>query len=197
MIRKDLTKTLRILIILFSLSCFIVACAGPSMRGGKMPNWVKEGNGAFQDGGKKIFYGVGAVVGIKNEPLARVSAENRARAEVGKIFETYTASLMKDYVASTTGGAAVTSEGPAMEEQHIQQTIKTFSAVTLSGVMMVDHWVDEKTETHYALAKLDLENFKNSTEKMRELNSNVRDFIRKNADRSFNDLAIEEDRLKR
>jgi hypothetical protein len=100
-------------------------------------------------------------------------------------------------VASTTGGAAVTSEGPAMEEQHIQQTIKTFSAVTLSGVMIVDHWVDTNTETHYALAKLDLENFKNSAGKMRELNANVRDFIRENADRSFNELAIEEDRLKR
>jgi len=196
MIRKDITQSSIIFLIMISLSFLMLACAGPTLREGKMPPWVKEGNGAFSDGGKKVFYGVGAVVGIKNEPLARVSAENRARAEVGKIFKTYTASLMKDYVASTTGGAAVTAEGAAMEEQHIQQTIKTFSSVTLSGVMIVDHWVDKNTETHYSLAKLDLENFKNSTEKMQELNANVRDFIRENADRSFNELASEENHLR-
>ena len=183
-----------ILVALLILPGLLVACAGASLRAGKMPDWVKEGSGAFRDAGDKVFYGVGAVVGIKNEPLARTSAENRARAEVAKIFETYTASLMKDYMASTTGGAAITAQSPALEEQHIEQTIKTFSSVTLSGVMIVDHWVDAGGDTHYALARLDLEKFKNSIDRMQELSSQVRDFIRKNADRSFEDLAREEEK---
>ena len=187
-------KKNEILFALLILPVLLVACAGASLRGGKMPDWVKEGSGAFRDGGEKVFYGVGEVVGVKNEPLARSSAENRARAEVGKIFETYTASLMKDYMASTTGGAAVTAQSPALEEQHIEQTIKTFSAVTLSGVMIVDHWVDAKSDTQYALARLDLEKFKNSIDRMQELSSQVRDFIRKNADRNFEDLTREEEK---
>jgi hypothetical protein len=179
---------------LLILPVVLLACAGAPLRGGKMPDWVKEGNGAFRDSGEKVFYGVGAVVGMKNEPLARTSSENRARAEVAKIFETYTASLMKDYMASTTGGAAITSQLPAVEEQHVEQTIKTFSAATLSGVMIADHWVDTENDTHYALARLDLEKFKQSVDRMQELNTQVRDFIRKNAERSFDDLAREEEK---
>jgi hypothetical protein len=179
---------------LLILPALLLACASAPLRGGKMPDWVKEGSGTFRDAGEKVFYGVGAVVGMKNEPLARTSSENRARAEVAKIFETYTASLMKDYMASTTGGAAITSQLPAVEEQHVEQTIKTFSAVTLSGVMIVDHWVDTENDTHYALARLDLEKFKQSVDRMQELNSQVRDFIRKNADRSFDDLTREEEK---
>jgi hypothetical protein len=187
-------KRVQFFLNLLILPAILLACAGAPLRGGKMPDWVKEGNGAFRDAGEKVFYGVGAVVGIKNEPLARTSAENRARAEVAKIFETYTASLMKDYMASTTGGAAITAQSPAAEEQHVEQTIKTFSAATLSGVMIVDRWVDTGNDTHYALARLDLEKFKQSVDRMQELNAQVRDFIRKNADRSFDALAREEEK---
>ena len=170
---------------------WLVGCAGVSMRGGEMPRWVKEGSRAFEDGEVKAFYGVGAVVGVDNEPLARTAAENRARAEVAKVFATYTASLMKDYMAATRGGATV-SDSPATEEQHIEQSIKTFSAVTLSGVKIVDHWIDPERRTYYALARLDLEHFKDQLDRIRELNAQVRDFIRSNADRSFEALAREE-----
>ncbi len=176
------------------LPIYFAGCAAPSLRGGKMPDWVREGSGAFSDSGKEVFYGVGAIVGVQNEPMARTAAENRARAEVGKIFETYTASLMKDYMASTAGGAAITAETPTSEEQHIEQSIKTFSSATLSGVVIVDHWIDVESATHYALARLDLESFKNSLERMQQLNSQTRQFIRENADRSFAEMAQEEER---
>jgi len=185
------------LVILLVLPAMLLGCAGSSLRGGKMPDWVKEGSGTFRDAGEKVFYGVGAVVGIQNEPLARTSAENRARAEVGKIFETYTASLMKDYMASTSGDAALTSQSPVVEEQHIEQSIKTFSAVTLSGVMIIDRWVDAASETHYALARLDLEKFKDSIDRIQELNAQTRDFILKNADQSFEEMILEEERRNR
>jgi len=68
----------------------LTACSGP-------PKWVKQGSN-FND---KAFYGVGAVNGVKNEPLAWEAAQNRARAEVARNFETYTAYLMRDYAAST------------------------------------------------------------------------------------------------
>ena len=64
----------------------------------------KKGAGAFLNKGDKAFYGVGAVSGVMNKPLARTTADNRARAEIAKVFETYSASLMRDYAASTTAG---------------------------------------------------------------------------------------------
>jgi 3-deoxy-D-manno-octulosonic acid (KDO) 8-phosphate synthase len=158
------------------------------------PAWVIKGSGAFKDAGESVFYGVGAVVGMNNKPLAVTSAENRARAEVAKVFQTYSASLMKDYAASTTGGAAITADTPTSEEQHIEQTIKTFSAVTLSGVMIVDRWEDPNNATIYSLARLDLKAFEDQVKKMQELNANVKAYVKDNAERAFDDLATEEDR---
>jgi hypothetical protein len=175
----------------------MTGCAGHKMVGGKPPAWVHKGSGAFDDAGSKVFYGVGAVTGIRNRPLAQTSSENRARAEITKIFETYTASLMKDYSASTTGGAAVSGASPTAEEQHVEQAIKTFSAATLNGVMIIDHWTDPPNDTLYSLARLDLESFKNSLDKLKELNSSVRDYVKENAEKAFDSLADEEQKRDR
>lgn len=173
----------------------LAGCGGKQVLMPKeAPAWVIKGSGAFKDAGESVFYGVGAVVGMNNKPLAVTSAENRARAEVAKVFQTYSASLMKDYAASTTGGAAITAETPTSEEQHIEQTIKTFSAVTLSGVMIVDRWEDPNNATIYSLARLDLKSFEDQVKKMQELNANVKAYVKDNAEKAFDDLATEEDR---
>src|SRR3954454_16648411 len=78
--------------------------APASMQGVDYPEWVVKGSRAFGGEAGRIFYGVGQVNGIKNMALARTTADNRARAEIAKIFETYSASLMKDYQAATTAG---------------------------------------------------------------------------------------------
>jgi len=156
------------------------------------PNWVNRGSGAFSDGGSKSFYGVGGVTGIENKPLAVSAADNRARAEITKIFETYSASLMRDYARSTTAGDMQKTS----EEQDVQQAIKTFSAATLSGVVIVDHWKDPSDGTLYALAKLELDKFKENIDKAKELNAAVRDYVRNNSEKAFKDLETEEEKHK-
>ncbi len=159
----------------------VTACGGP-------PTWVKKGSGAMHSKDSKAFYGVGAVVGVKNEPLAWDTAENRARAELAKNFETYTGYLMRDYAASTTAGDFTKNT----EEQNVERAIKTFSAVTLSGVRPVDRYKDEDTGTYYVLAKLSLEDMKEAMMQAKELNAEVRDFVRKNAEKLFDRLDSEE-----
>lgn len=170
-------------------------CAGKKgaiVAGG--PDWVNQGSGAFSERGGNVFHGVGAVTGIRNKPLAVTTADNRARAEIAKIFETYTASLMRDYAASITGGAQVTGTSATSEEQSVEQAIKTFSSATLSGVIIIDHWTDTSDGTIYALARLDLDSVKSSAERLNELSASMRDHIRKNAERSFENLLKEEER---
>jgi len=159
----------------------LVACGGT-------PKWVTQGSSAMSTKDEKSFYGVGSVIGIKNEPLAWDAAENRARAEIAKNFQTYTAYLMRDYAASTNANDFTKSA----EEQNVERAIKTFSAVTLNGVRPVDRYKDEKTGTYYVLAKLDLKDMKSKLEESKELNAEVRDFVRKNADRLFDKLEKEE-----
>jgi hypothetical protein len=161
----------------------LAACGGP-------PKWVKQGSGAFNEKDSKGFYGVGAVAGVRNEPLAWDTAENRARAEIAKTFETYTGYLMRDYAASTTAGDFTKNT----EEQNVERAIKTVATTTLSGVRPIERYKDEKTNTYYVLAKLNLEEMKNNLEQAKELNAQVRDYVRKNADKLFDRLEKEEEK---
>ena len=174
------------------LSVFLIlslsGCTGKGLRPSSEPDWVKRGSGAFLDKDQKSFYGVGASFGVRNAPLARTSADNRARAEISKIFETYSASLMRDYAASTTAGSFEATS----EEQHIEQSIKTFSATTLSGVVIIDHWSDSENGTYYSLARLDLNRFRENIKKAKELNAAVKDFVKQNAEKAFEQLEREE-----
>src|SRR5436309_2335823 len=45
----------------------------------KPPKWVVKGGNTFKDSGAKVFYGVGAITGVQNRPLAVTAADNPAR----------------------------------------------------------------------------------------------------------------------
>lgn len=154
----------------------------------KAPEWVMKGSGAFGGEKGKVFYGVASASRMQNLSLMRAAADNRARNEVAKVFQFYTASLMKDYSASTVAGDPdVTSE-----EQHVEQAVKTVTTMTLSGVEIVDHWQNPATQELYALARLDLNSFKDNFDKVQTLDKKVKDYIRENADRMHEELEKEE-----
>jgi len=150
------------------------------------PKWVKTGSYTGQD--TKAFYSTGEVMGIRNEPLAWDAAENRARAQMAKILSTYTAYLMRDYAASTAG----LNLQKTTEEQHIEEATKTFAAATLNGVRPVDRYKDEKQGIYYVVVKMELDDVKDMLMQSKELNSQMRDFVRQNADRAFERLEKEE-----
>lgn len=156
------------------------------------PEWVIKGSGAFGGDRGKIFYGVASAAGIQNPSLLRSAADNRARNEVAKVFDFYTASLMKDYAASTMAGDVKATA----EEQHVEQAIKTVTARTLSGVEVVDHWQHPATGELFSLARLDLQAFKDNLERMKELDAKVKDYIRENAERLHKQLEKEEEKVK-
>ena len=150
------------------------------------PKWVKTGS--YKPEEKKAFYSMGEAMGIRNEPLAWDAAENRARAQMVKILSTYTAYLMRDYAASTAGFDLTKTA----EEQHIEEATKTFAAATLNGVRPVDRYKDEKKGIYYVVVKMELDDVKDMLMQSTELNSQMRDYVRKNADRAFERLEKEE-----
>jgi hypothetical protein len=149
------------------------------------PAWVNQGSGAFKDGN---FYGVGIATGIRNRALAIDTADSRARAKIAEVFNTYVAKLTKDYMASTTAGDMSASS----EEQNVTNSLKSFTQMNLSGVVIVDHWVDATDGSMFALAKLDVAGVKAQLDKAKDLDAKVRDFVKANADKAFDDLAAEE-----
>jgi len=190
--------------ILFGLS-FFAGCAGSSVKDGigsteviplqkaGAPDWVVKGSGAFSKESGKAFYGVG-VSTYKDVVAQRSSADNYAREEIAKVMQVYIASLEKEYLDSIVGGEDIESA-----EKDFRRAVKTITVMTLSGVEIVDHWQQPVTGTLYSLAKLDLTAFKDVTEKMtrmNELSQRVKEYIKQNADREFEQLEKEETKIR-
>lgn len=166
--------------------CASRPASGPVAQ--QAPDWVNKGNGAFKDGGQAAFYGVGIAQGIRNRALSVTSSDDRARAEIAKIMDSYIAVLTKDYMASTTAG----NMDKSSEEQHVSQTLKNFSKFTLHGAVIIDHWKDPSDGTMFALCKLDMGAVKKTLEESKELDGKMRDYVRANAEKAFDELAAEE-----
>ena len=95
---------------------------------------------------------------------------------------------MRDYGAATN----IDDFTQSTEEQNIERAIKTFSAVTLRGARPVERYKDDDTHTYYVLAKLSLDDAKSALVQSQDVDSEMRDFVRNNADRLFERLEAEE-----
>ena len=178
-------KGIKILCVFLGIGIlFFMGCAAPKPAVPLRPAWVDKGSGAFDVDIGKIFYGVGVASGIKNRALLRSTADNRARAEIAKLLETYVAFLAKDYMASTTAGDMSVSA----EEQHVEQALKTFTKTTLHGARIIDHWRDPVDGTQFSLCEMDLFAFKNALDDYKELDEKVRDHVKKNAEKLHKQL---------
>ena len=172
----------------------LAACAGPTDAQSNpiasiAPEWVNKGSGAMKDtAGKQVFYGVGIAQGIRNRALSVTAADDRGRGELAKIMDSYVTVLTKDYMASVTAGAMDKSS----EEQMVSQTLKNFAKFSLHGSMPVDHWKDPADGTMFSLVKLDMDAIQQSLAESKELDSKVRDYVKANADKAFDELAAEE-----
>ena len=153
------------------------------------PEWVNRGSAAMKDAqGGSVFYGVGIVQGVRNRALQVDAADDRGRAEIAKIMNSYVVVLTKDYMASVTAGDMSKSS----EEQMVSQTLKNFAKFTLHGATAVDHWKDPTDGTLFALVKLDMAAVQKSLDESKELDSKVRDYVKANAAKAFDELAAEE-----
>lgn len=185
-------KRIASLALALATAAVMTGCAAkskPSPIANNAPEWVNKGSGAFKnEAGSKVFYGVGSVQGVRNIPLARASADDYGRAELGKIMNSYVTSLTKGYMASVTAGDMKASS----EEQMVSNTMKNFSKMTLAGSVPVDHWVDKENNIVYSLVKLDVAAVQQTLADNKELNAKVRDYVKANAEKAFDELSAEE-----
>ncbi len=184
-------KTLRMLALL-ALAALMAAGAGCSSKHKLVkgaPDWINRGSGAFKDANAKVFYGVGAVTGIASASLSTQTAEQRGRADIGRQLNTYVANLFRDFQIASAGQ----SETP-LEEQHVEDSLKSFTQVTVRGARVIDYWRNPETDTIYALLRLDLEGVKAALEEVDRMDPRLRSYIRNNADKGFDAILREEGR---
>jgi hypothetical protein len=160
----------------------------------KAPKWVLIGGGAFSDKEGKAFFGVGSATGIKNYSLQRQIADDRARADLAKVFEYYVETLTKDYQAHTTAGSFATST----EEQNAEAAVKVVVSSTLRGVTIVDHFEIPQRGELISLARLDYNAFKQNVVEAKEfkvLPPKVRQDIKDRADALHKEMEAEAKKL--
>jgi hypothetical protein len=161
---------IKLLYIFLSVGILFIVNCGP-------PSWTYKGSGAYNVGKRRVLYGVGKAKGIKNEALLRATADNRARAEIFKIIDTYVSIFTKDYAASTTS-----------RKKSASFKGTTFRSTLLLRAKIVDRWRDQKDGTQFSLCEFDLLAFKNTLDEYEELDEEVKDYFRKNAERLHQQL---------
>ena len=152
------------------------------------------GGGAFTVDMGKAFYGVGSATGIKNYSLQRQIADDRARADLAKVFEYYVETLTKDYQAHTTAGSFATSS----EEQNAEAAVKVVVSSTLRGVTIIDHFEIPARRELISLARLDYDAFKQNVtqaEEFKQLPPQVREDIKDRADALHEEMEAEARKL--
>jgi hypothetical protein len=189
---KDRSKYLSFVGLILFLTILSACSSTPettrtTMGGYEPPEWVMKSSGAFEDSNGKAFYGVGSASGIKNYSLQRTAADDRARNDLAKVFEFYTKSLTKDYMASTTSGDFTATS----EEQNVEVALKTVTSATLTGVLIIDHWEHPGRNELFSLARLDLISFKKNLDEHKELSNEVREAIKERADKLHEEMEQE------
>jgi predicted secreted protein len=152
------------------------------------PAWVFSGGGAQTKDGNKVLFGVGSAPKMQDITMQRSRAANRARAEILKVFSTYIASMMKDYARSTTAG----DMSKESYEADVLQVQKTVSIGDLNGAQLADTWRDPTDGTIYIMMSLDLGAVQELMANKKDLDQKLRDYVRDNAAKAFDDLEKEE-----
>lgn len=182
------TKPYAVIIIMLGL--MLVGCGGSEQvksdaaDDSSAPAWVARGAGAFTDPGGPAFIGVGASSGIKNLALLKSNADSRARAELSKVFQFYTASMTRDYLATKMQIRPTVSE----EEQRVEQKVRDLTSSSLSNIVISEQWHNRLTGEYYAMARLDLDAFVKSAEKCDYLDEDLKDYIEDKAEKLHTEI---------
>ncbi|MBX3324733.1 MAG: LPP20 family lipoprotein [Nitrospira sp.] len=155
-----------------------------------LPLWVTQKGAAFS-GERRVLHGVGSASGLVNPSLRRRASEGQARNDLAGSLQIYVAGLQKQYLAETTAGDLSRHD----VEQHVQDTMKQITEATLVGVQIVEYWENPLRNEAYALARLDLEQFMDimksytaASGQFQQLDANLREWVRKNADKAHEQL---------
>jgi hypothetical protein len=117
--------------------------------------------------------------------MAQSASSGRARTALARTLETKVNAMVKDYQATTSGGAEFGKA--ANDEQHVVDVSKQITQRTLTGTEVNETWVSA-TGTLHSLVCLNVERFKNTVSEMEQLSEHIRRAVVERADRAFDDL---------
>lgn len=150
----------------------ILLCAAPALSAqvyagtGNRPDWV--------DGSSMEYPRDRYLVGIsQGDDL--LSAKDRARGEISRIFSTQVA--INTNVTASEQTASQGGKTSSSFSQEVMQNVRAASQKMLEGVEIVETWQDPATRQYYALAVLDRSQALSAvTDKLADLDRRAREF---------------------
>ncbi len=171
MILFSKSRAFTVVAILSVTLTIILGCASTGPAKSKPPEWVFGKSQSYPN--NQYLTGVG--YGVDRE-----AAENKARAEISKIF----IARIKQRSYEFEQYLQIASKGKTESTQavDIQQVTMVSTEKILSGVQIVDHYIDKSSRprTHYALAVLNRLQAQNSLkEKISKLDTEISELVSK------------------
>jgi hypothetical protein len=149
------------------------------------PDWVNKGTAYVNNKDGRLFHGVGSASPMGDAALQRETADNRARAELARIFSSYLDVVSQDYQSAAKSGDT------AVGEEAVSRQIKSLTKVNLAGAQIIARWHDKKSNTVWAIAELDIKSMKQVAGGARDMNEDVRRYIDGHAENIFDRVAKE------
>ena len=151
------------------------------------PEWVTGDCSIYLSkiGRSEKLCAAGAMGGSRNIALMKQNSAQRARLELANMMQSKIKGMIRDYQRSVTGGEQFGTA--ADDEQFSESTSKSIVDTTLSGTQVIATWASQTGEL-WSLVVLDTQSFMDALGKMQQLDSRVRDYVVKNAEKAFANL---------
>jgi hypothetical protein len=155
-------------------------------EGKPAPTWVTAPSSYRKDeDDNKVICGEGSMAGTQNMSMAQSASAGRARTSLARELDLKVKSMLKDYQATTTGGANFGSA--ANDEQHVVDAAKQVTDTTLSGTEISQTWVSSQSTLH-TLVCLNVDRFKGIVGGMAQLDESIRAAVVQRADAAWAEL---------
>ena len=164
----------------------LAACSSSQLQGDLgikgAPDWVNKGTQVTDDKSGHLIHGV-AMAQAMNDPSLQTSvADDRARAEVARVLNSFMHVVSQDFSSSSGSGQ------DQMNAQSVSRQIQSITDQNLSGVRILTHWPNPKDGSIWAIAQLDLNQVKDSVANSKDMNSAFRDYFSSHADNIFDSM---------
>jgi hypothetical protein len=162
------------------------ACSSNQLQGDLgikgAPDWVNKGTQVTDDKGGHLIHGVAMAQPMNDQSLQTSVADDRARAEVARVLNSFMHVVSQDFSSSSGSGQ------DQMSAQSVSRQIQSITDQNLSGVRILTHWPNPKDGSIWAIAQLDLNQVKDSVANSKDMNSAFRDYFSAHADNIFDSM---------
>ena len=178
------TRISKYLIIIAATITLAAGCSGKTSVESDLnikgaPDWVNEGSQMLNDKGGRLFHGIGSAPPMGDASLQRSTADDRARAEIAKVLNSFLKTASNDYSAAASSG------GETVSEISVSRQIDNLTQINLTGAKIIGRWHDKRTGTTWSIAELDMKRMKETLSKAEQMSPGLRDFLSNEGDTIF------------